>query len=309
MPSETLRKYVRQVEADEGLRPDLPTSAGARGDQAAAQGELRAAPRERDPEGRVGVFRERARPRPTEVSAFIDEHRERFGVEPICRTLGVSASAYYQRASGRALGARGRGRAAARADPRAARGQLLRLRLPADVEGAAARRRAGRPRPRRAADARATASRAPSGAASRGGPRRPTRRRSGRPISSSATSRAARPERALGRGLHLPALLGGRRLLQLRHRRLQPRGRRLAVRRATCAPTSSSTRCGWRSHAAQPGADVELVHHTDAGSQYTVVRLHPDPRRPRRARVGRHRSATPTTTRSPRASSTASRPS
>jgi putative transposase len=34
------------------------------------------------------------------VSAFINEHRERFGVEPICRTLGVSASAYYQRATG-----------------------------------------------------------------------------------------------------------------------------------------------------------------------------------------------------------------
>ncbi len=29
------------------------------------------------------------------------EHRERFGVEPICRTLGVSASAYYQRATGK----------------------------------------------------------------------------------------------------------------------------------------------------------------------------------------------------------------
>jgi putative transposase len=34
------------------------------------------------------------------VSRFIDEHRGRFGVEPICRVLGVSASAYYQRASG-----------------------------------------------------------------------------------------------------------------------------------------------------------------------------------------------------------------
>ena len=28
------------------------------------------------------------------MTAFIDEHRGRFGVEPICRTLGVSASAY-----------------------------------------------------------------------------------------------------------------------------------------------------------------------------------------------------------------------
>ena len=34
------------------------------------------------------------------MSAFIDAHRERFGVEPICRTLGVSASAHYQRATG-----------------------------------------------------------------------------------------------------------------------------------------------------------------------------------------------------------------
>jgi putative transposase len=34
------------------------------------------------------------------VSRFIDEHRGRFGVEPICRVLGVSASAHYQRAGG-----------------------------------------------------------------------------------------------------------------------------------------------------------------------------------------------------------------
>jgi len=34
------------------------------------------------------------------VSAFIDMHRERFGVEPICEVLDVSASAYYQRATG-----------------------------------------------------------------------------------------------------------------------------------------------------------------------------------------------------------------
>jgi putative transposase len=31
------------------------------------------------------------------VTAYIDEHRGRFGVEPICRTLQVSQSAYYQR--------------------------------------------------------------------------------------------------------------------------------------------------------------------------------------------------------------------
>jgi hypothetical protein len=34
------------------------------------------------------------------VSRYIDEYRGRFGVEPICATLDVSASAYYQRAGG-----------------------------------------------------------------------------------------------------------------------------------------------------------------------------------------------------------------
>ncbi len=36
------------------------------------------------------------------MSSFIEEHRERFGVEPICSNLEVSASAHYERAkSGR----------------------------------------------------------------------------------------------------------------------------------------------------------------------------------------------------------------
>src|SRR5262249_25800596 len=59
-----------------------------------------AAQGERDSACRFGVFRDGARRRPDEVSALIDRYRDRFGVELICRTLGVSASAYYQRASG-----------------------------------------------------------------------------------------------------------------------------------------------------------------------------------------------------------------
>ena len=35
------------------------------------------------------------------MSRYVDEHRGRFGVEPICKTLGVSVSAYYRRRSGR----------------------------------------------------------------------------------------------------------------------------------------------------------------------------------------------------------------
>lgn len=34
------------------------------------------------------------------MSAYVDQHRDRLGVEPICRTLDVSASAYYQRKTG-----------------------------------------------------------------------------------------------------------------------------------------------------------------------------------------------------------------
>ena len=181
MHPETLRKWVRQAEADSGRARICRRSAGARGDPAAAQGELRAAPRERDPEGGVGVFRaasstqtdrseplHRRAPRPLRGRADLPDPG-RVGV----RLLPAR--------HGRALGARRRGRAAAGPHPRAARGELLRLRLPAHVEGAAARRRDGRPRPRQAADARPRRSRAPSGAASRGAPpTRPARRR-GRP--------------------------------------------------------------------------------------------------------------------------------
>ncbi len=35
------------------------------------------------------------------MSRYIDEHRGRFGVEPICRVLDASASAYYHRATGK----------------------------------------------------------------------------------------------------------------------------------------------------------------------------------------------------------------
>ena len=34
------------------------------------------------------------------MTRFIDTYRDRFGVEPICRALGVSASAYYHRRTG-----------------------------------------------------------------------------------------------------------------------------------------------------------------------------------------------------------------
>jgi transposase len=98
VPAEALRRHVRRVQADEGLRPDLPTAA-EREEIKALRWEVYEL-RRANSQGRVGVFRDRARRRPTEVSRFIDEHRGRFGVEPICRALGVSASACHARAGG-----------------------------------------------------------------------------------------------------------------------------------------------------------------------------------------------------------------
>jgi len=39
------------------------------------------------------ILRSGSRRRPNEVSRYIDEHRGRFGVEPICRVRDVSAFA------------------------------------------------------------------------------------------------------------------------------------------------------------------------------------------------------------------------
>jgi transposase len=97
---ETLRRAVRQVQADGGQRPDLPSSEEREEIRQLRKENFRVALRERDPQSNQRVFRGRARPRPDEVSVFIDEHRGRFGVEPICRVLGVSASADYHRRHG-----------------------------------------------------------------------------------------------------------------------------------------------------------------------------------------------------------------
>ena len=77
--------------------------------------------------------------------------------------------------------------------------------------------------------------------------------------------------RLVGRGPLLPALLGrATGVLRIRHRRLQPPDRRLAIRShmrtdlVLVALRMALSRRG-------QGADVELVHHSDAGSQYTSI--------------------------------------
>ena len=125
------------------------------------------------------------------MSAFIDEGRERYGVEPICGTLGVSASAYYQRATGV--------RSARQVEDERLLGRIRDVHA-ANYHAYGYRRmwkallRAGEvvPRCRVQRLMRSVGSRAPSGAASRGARPSPTRALRGRGTWSSATSRHRR---------------------------------------------------------------------------------------------------------------------
>src|ERR687886_3035588 len=86
-------------------RPGFPRRADdgrARAPQGAGAGEPRAAPGQRDPPEGVGVFcHGGARPPIPVMIAFIDEHRDVYGVEPICRVLPIAPSTYHAHAARR----------------------------------------------------------------------------------------------------------------------------------------------------------------------------------------------------------------
>ena len=306
MHPETLRKRVRQAEADSGARPELLSSSrSARRSGGCARrttscgARTRSSSRRRCFSPRSSTQTDRSEPLHRRASRPL---RGRADL-PDPGRVGVRLLPARQRPRSRR---RGRGRAAARADPRAARGQLLRLRLPADVEGAAAGRRAGGRAAASAADAHATGS---CGAKRRGKPWRttgPIRPRAGAPIWSSATSPPSGPNELWVADLTYLRCWEGvvffafvidaysRRIVgwQLAgHMRttLVLDALRMALHQRGAAPTSSS--CTTPIAAANtPRSTTPRPSPTTASS-------------PRSAR-----SATPTTTRSPRASSTASRP-
>ena len=110
---------VAQRERREGVRRHGPRGDGrVGGGQASARGERAAAPRERDPDDGVGFFRGEARPDTAMMVEYIDAHRDRFGVGPICRTLGgvpgLGSSANAATGRSGAAGRAGGGRATRR---------------------------------------------------------------------------------------------------------------------------------------------------------------------------------------------------
>ncbi|WP_307659156.1 IS3 family transposase [Streptomyces sp. V1I1] len=98
--TETLRKWVRQDQIDNGARPGVTTDESAQ--VKALKKEVAELKRANEIlKAASGFLRGRARPATSALVTFVDENRDRFGgVEPICTVLnehgvGISPSTYY----------------------------------------------------------------------------------------------------------------------------------------------------------------------------------------------------------------------
>jgi putative transposase len=203
------------------------------------------------------------------VSAFIEQHRARFGVEPICNTLGVSASAYYERASGRrsaralederllakieelheanylAYGSRRMWKALLRAGESVGRDRVARLMRENGLQGA---KRRGKPWRTTKADPRAQRS----------------------PDLVERQFAASRPDQLWFADFTYlrcwEGLVFFSFVIDAYSRRIV--GWQFAAHMRTTLVLDA---LAMALHQRAPGADVALVHHSDAGSQYTSI--------------------------------------
>ncbi len=203
------------------------------------------------------------------MTAYIDEHRGRFGVEPICRTLGVSASAYYQRKTG--------ARSARRVEDERLLERIERLQA-ANYHAYGYRRswkalrregvQVGRDRVKRLMRTHGI-----QGAKRRGKPWRTTR---SNPEASRRPDLVERNFTAGGPNLLWVADLSYLRcweglvffafVLDAYSRKVV--GWQLAAHMRTTLVLDALRMALWQRG---PGADVALVHHSDRGSQYTSI--------------------------------------
>ena len=97
----TRYEWVKKAEVNSGKRAGVPTELADRLKALERKNrELRQA--NEDPAQGVGIFYPRGARLPVQaMTAFIDEHRDAYGVEPICRVLPIVPSTYHERVAQR----------------------------------------------------------------------------------------------------------------------------------------------------------------------------------------------------------------
>ena len=93
--AQTLLDWVKRAEVDSGKRAGVPTEMAEKL-KALERENRRAAPGQRDSSASVSIFFAQAKLEPPgeAMIAFIDDHQEAYGVEPICRVLPIAPSTY-----------------------------------------------------------------------------------------------------------------------------------------------------------------------------------------------------------------------
>jgi transposase-like protein len=92
MSSETLGNWVRRAETDDGLRPGLTSD--ERQQLKTLERENRELRRANEILKSPRLLWGGARPPTAEMIAYIDQYKDRYGVEPICRVLPIAPSTY-----------------------------------------------------------------------------------------------------------------------------------------------------------------------------------------------------------------------
>lgn len=224
--AQTLNEWIKKVEIDSGKRAGVPTDMA---EKLKALERERAAAGERDPAQGIGVFCPGGAQPPGEAMiAFIDDHREAYGVEPICRVLPIAPSTYHAHVAQRIDA--GKRSTLARRD---AELKIEIQRVFAENFGVYGARKVWRQLRREGFTvARCTVERLMASlglqGVIRGKPVRTTISDKAAPCPLDHAVPCADAEHAVALRLHLRGHLGGLRLCGLRHRRLCPPHRRLA---------------------------------------------------------------------------------
>ena len=270
--AQTLNEWVKKAEVDNGRRAGMPADFAAK--LKALERENRELRQANESTQGVRLFCPGgARPPVQAMIAFIDDHREAHGVEPICKVLPIAPSTYHAHVARRADPAK----RSARAKRDAALKPEIRRVFDDNFRVYGVRKVCRQLRRENHDVARCTVERLMRDmdlqGAIRGKPVRTTVSDKAAPCPLDHVNRQFRRQvrRALGLRLHLCGNLGWLRVRRLRHRRLCTAHRRLAgiTDRAASFVLDALEQA---LHDRRPLHRGGLVHHSDRGSQYVSIK-------------------------------------